>query len=129
MAEMLLDTTVFRDYRGGDPGAREIVEQVMDGKLTASVSAFTIFELWGASGFGRRAEIGYAGIMTFLEQAPLSPEAARQAGLWLASVEGEERERLLRFALVAATALERQERICTRDVEAFSRFYSDVVEY
>ena len=129
MPEMLLDTTVFRDYRGGDPGARIIVEQVLAGTLTASVSAFTIFELWGAPGFDRRAEIAYQGMMTFLEQAPLSPEAARQAGLWLASVEYEELERLTRFALLAATALERQESICTRDVEAFSRFYSDVTEY
>ncbi len=130
MAEMLLDATVFRDYRVGDPGARVIIEQVIEGSRTASVSPLTVFELWeGDGGLDRRAEMGYAGMLGFLETAPLSSEAAKVAGVWIASVEPEQRDELARVALIAATAQERGEPIYTRNVESFSRFYSDVVGY
>ena len=129
MAEMLLDATVFRDYRAGDAGARAIIEQVIEGSRTASVSPLTVFELWGSFPLDRRAEMGYAGMLGFLETAPLSSEAAKVAGVWIASVEPEQRDELARIALIAATAQERAEPICTRNVDGFSRFYSDVVGY
>mgnify|MGYP001975258115 CR=1 FL=1 len=129
MAEMLLDATVFRDYRVGDPGARAIIEQVIEGSRTASISPLTVFELWGGLPMDRRTEMGYAGMLGFLEAAPLSPEAAKVAGVWIASVEPEQRDELARVALIAATAQERGEPVYTRNVEPFSKFYSDVVGY
>ena len=129
MADMLLDSTVFRDYRNGDSGARSIVEQVVEGAITASISPLTVFDLWAGAQFDRRTEIGYVGMLSFLEEAPLSTEAAKAAGLWLASVEEEERERLTHFALLAATARERGVAICTRNPEPFSKFYSEIVAY
>ena len=56
-------------------------------------------------------------------------EAAKAAGLWLASVDEAERDKLAYFALVAATARERDEPICNRNTEPFSRFYSALVKY
>ena len=129
MAEMMLDATVFRDYRVGDPGARAIIEQVMGGSRTASISPLTVFELWGGGDLDRRAEIGYAGMLGFLEVASLSTEAAQAAGVWILSIEPDERDGLARVALVAATAQERGEPICTRNAHQFSRFNSEVMDY
>ena len=129
MADMLLDTAVLQDYRRGDTGARAIMDQVLDGTATASVSTVTVFELWGAAGVDRKTEIGYTGMLRFLEEAPLSLEAAKIAGIWIASIEPEQRDSLARFALIAATAKERGEAICTREQESFARFYSDIVGY
>ena len=126
---MLLDTSVFRDYIRGVPGARAIIEQLIAGAITASVSHMTIFELWGRAGFDRRSEIGYVGLLRYLEEAPLSVEAAKVAGLWIGSVEEGKREGLARFAIIAAIARERGESICTAEPEPFRRFYSETVGY
>ena len=129
MAEMLLDTTLFRDYRRGVPGARAIVERILEGDTTASVAPLTVSELWSDAGFDRRTEIAFAGLLSFLEQAPLSAEAAKVAGIWIASLDEDERDALARYALIAATARERGEPVCTSDPEPYSRFYSEVVGY
>ena len=129
MAELMLDATVFHDYRTGHSGARSVIERIMSGQITASISPFTVFELWGNSDMDRRTEIGYVGMLRFLEEASLSHEAAKVAGIWIAPLEESERIRLARYALVAATARERGEPICTRDTEPFSRFISEVVGY
>ena len=96
---------------------------------TNCFSPLILFELWQSPFLNRKTEIGYVAMLSFLEDAPLSTEAAKTAGLWLASVEEAERNNLAYFALVAATARERGEPICTRNQELFSRFYSDFVEY
>ncbi len=129
MAEMLLDVTVFEDYRSGHPGARSIMERVLAGELAASVASLTVFDLWRSHGFDRRAEIGYSGMLSFLEEAPLSVDAAKTAGIWLASVPAPERDGLARVALIAAVANERDEPICTRNPVPFSRFYPNLVDY
>ena len=129
MTEMLLDTALFHDYRRGDPGARRVIERIVEGEVTASVSSVTVFELWGRPGLDRTAEIGYVGLLSFLEEAPLSGAAAKRAGIWVADVAPEERAGLARFALLAATAAERGEPVCTRDAERFGRFRAELVDY
>ena len=129
MADMLLDTTVLQDYRRGNPGARAVIEQVMEAKITASVSPLTVFRLWSGPGVDRRAEIGYVGMLSRLETAPLSAEAAKVAGIWIASVDETERDELGHYALVAATARERGEPICTSNPDPFSRFDAQIVPY
>ena len=129
MADMLLDITVFQDYVKGDDDARAIIEQVIEGAKTAAIPTLALFELWRNPSLDRKTEIGFVAMLSFLEYAPLSAEAAKTAGLWLASVEEAERDKLAYFALVAATARERREPICTRNSEPFNRFYSDFVDY
>ena len=130
MADMLLDTTVFRDCLRDDPGALAILRQVMDETTKASVSPVTVLELWESPELDRRAEIRYSGILSFLEEAPLTVDAAKTAGMWLASLDSEDdRAVLARCALVAATARERGEPVCTRNADAFARFYPEIVDY
>jgi len=129
MAELLLDTTVFDDYRCGDSKAREVFDRVMRGEIRAAVSSLTIFRLWSDPNLDRRTEIGYTGMLSFLEEVPVTLDVARTAGLWIAAQSQDEKACLDYFALVAATAQERGESVCTRNPEPFLRFYQRVVEY
>ena len=129
MTDMLLDTTLFQDYRDGHPGARAVVERIVAGEVTASFSPFTVFELWSSPGFDRRTEIGYLGLLRFLEEAPLSAEAAKVAGIWLGSISPEERAGMEHTTLAAAIARERGEPVCTRNAEQYSRFFPEIVDY
>lgn len=126
---MLIDSTVFRDYRVGDTGALNIINQVIDGTITASISPLTVLNLWTNTHLSRRQEMGYAGILSFLHDAPLSQQAAKQAGVWLSSVPEDSRSKLSYFALIAATARENGMAICTRNQELFGKFCSEFIDY
>ncbi len=129
MADMLLDASVFRDYRRGDAGARAIIERIIKGEVKASISPLTVFELWSGTGFDRQTEIGYTSLLKFLDEAPVTVEAARIAGIWVAPLYYDERLSFTQVALIAATAKTRDEPVLTRHTEEFERFYSNVIEY
>lgn len=129
MGDVLLDATVFLDYRNGVQGARSLFDQIVRKELSASVSPFTVFQLWGRGDLDRQAEMGYTSMLTFLEEAPLTIQAAKTAGLWIASLPSEERGALMSYALLVATATERGEQICTRNMEPYRRFPSELREY
>ena len=129
MADMLLDGTVLRGWLDGDEAALDILRRIADGSITASISPVTVVELWGRPDLDRKAEIRYAAILSLLEEAPLSVPAARTAGIWLASLAPQaDGGALVSRALVAATAKEREEPVCTLDAGSFSRFDCEVKE-
>ncbi len=129
LADILLDATVFLDYRNGVQGARTLFEQIVRKEVSASVSPITVFQLWGRADLDRQAEMGYTSMLAFLDEAPLTVQAAKTAGLWIASIAPEERGGLLSYALLVATAAERGEQICTRNMEPFRHFPSELREY
>ena len=140
LVDMLLDATLFRDYLAGDAGARGVVDGILDGSSSAAVSAATVFELWQDPGLDRRTEMALAALMGFVEVAPLTEEAARRAGVLLASGDAanrdgpasegaERREGLAHAALVAAVALERGAPVYTRDGDGYAAFGVEVVSY
>ena len=129
MADMLLDGTVLRACVEGDERALNVFRRIADGAITASISPVTVVELWGAPDLDRKAEIRYAAILSFLEEAPLSVTAARTAGIWLASLGPQAGGgSFVSRSLVAATAKERGEPICTVDADSFSQFDCEMVE-
>ncbi len=129
MADFLLDASVFRAYLGGDRSARRVVDRVLDGSETAAVSSATVFELWFDPALDRRTEMALTALVGFVEVAPLSAEAAKRAGLLLAVRDTNGRESLGYPALVAATALERGEPICTLEADRYSDFGVELVVY
>ncbi len=129
MADILVDNTLFDDFRKGDGGAQSVIDTIIDGQVTAAVSPLTVFHLWNDPELDRHAEITYSSILRFLEEAPFSVAASKQAGLWIASAHSDERGRLAYFAMVAATAQERGEAICTRNSDPYSGFYSKFFAY
>ena len=127
MADMLLDGTVLRGWIEGDEESLALLRRIADGSTTASISPVTVVELWGRPDLDRKAEIRYAAILSFLEEAPLSIPAARTAGIWLASLDPQAGGgALVSRALVAATAKEREEPVCTGDADAYSQFDCEV---
>ena len=130
MVDMLLDETLFADFRLGDEGARAIVEDILDGNVKAGISPLTAYRVWRSLNMDRRAEIVLLSLLRFIEEAPLSIDAAKRAGLWAAERrEGEDPEGAGYYALVASTALDVQAPVCTRNPAAFERFGADVVDY
>lgn len=133
MVDMLLDETLFADFRLGDEGARAIVEDILDGNVKAGISPLTAYRVWRGLNMDRRAEIILLSLLRFIEEAPLSIDAAKRAGLWAAERQdgqGEESEEGAGYyALVASTALDVQAPVCTRNPAAFERFGADVLGY
>ncbi|MEE2884341.1 MAG: hypothetical protein VX701_01430 [Chloroflexota bacterium] len=129
MSDMHFDLTVFEDYRSGNSDARKLVDEVIDGAFSASVSVVTILQLWKDPFMNRQTEIMYASMLSFIEPVPLSVEAAKWAGRWMASLSAEETNDTVRLALVAATAKERNEPLCTRFPDRFEEFHIEVIGY
>ena len=130
MADILLDITVIQDGIAGDKAALDILRQVMNQTITASVSPITIAELWSDTNIDRKSEIRYTGIINFLKEAPLTLDACKTAGLWLASLNDvKERQYYEHFALIGASAKERDEPICTRNAADYSRFHVNTISY
>ncbi len=135
MVDMLLDETLFADFRVGDEGARAIVEDILDGNVKAGISPLTAYRVWRGLGMDRRAEIVLLSLLRFVEEAPLSVDAAKRAGLWAAEGQNEQGEQGEGaddggyYALVASTALDVQAPVCTRNAAAFERFGADVLDY
>ena len=129
MADMILDYTVFDDLRNGDSGAREIIEKVLQGEISAGVSPVTVCELWHRGEIDRRTEIGFLSVLRFVEEIVPDIETARTAGLWLVDL-GEDKVRDAAYvALTAATAKQLNIPVCTRDTESFERFGIELSSY
>ncbi|MBI4299303.1 MAG: hypothetical protein HY666_06055 [Chloroflexi bacterium] len=129
MADLILDTTLFIDYYRGDSAARHLVEGILSGATKASYCPFILAELWQDSSLGRREEVVYTALVSFLEEATISSESAKVAGTWLRPFSKEEQIAYYSYALLAAVAQERRETICTRDTEPYLRFYPKVRSY
>ena len=135
MVDMLLDETLFADFRHGDEGARAIVEDILDGNVKAGISPLTAYRVWRGLNMDRRAEIILLSLLRFIEEAPLSIDAAKRAGLWAAERQDRQGEdpddpdSAGYYALVASTALDVQAPVCTRNPAAFERFGADVLDY
>jgi predicted nucleic acid-binding protein len=135
MADYLFDTTLFVDYHRGDPGAKSLIERLIQGDITASYCALTLVELWiGISTISeeelrRREEIKYKALFTLMESAPISDEDAKLAGILLgnsvAALDEQPRKEFLRRffadAIIGAVASRRKETICTRNKKHFER--------
>jgi len=126
----LYDTCVFIDYWRGDTGAVALIEAARESEKTASYSPLSATELWQYSELGRQEEIEFIALTSyFLQEATLSTAAAIRAGQWLRPLSRSARMRVSADALIAATASERKERVRTRNLKDFQKFYSNVQIY
>jgi predicted nucleic acid-binding protein len=128
LADVFFDTTVFIDYYRGDAGAKDLIDAVIDGSLTASYSSLTSFEIWIGID-NREEEIDFLAMLSQCEEAPLTAAMARTAAIRLKGFNPRRAEGLFRDALIAATANERGETIYTRNVRDFERLSIDVRTY
>lgn len=126
---MIVGTGLLLDYFRGDEGARSMLELIIDGSTTASICPITVYSLWKNSSFDRKAEIACVGLLSLLEEAPLSVAAARQAATWLRSSVVSSGDCLREYVLLAAVAQERGEAVCTRDADFISPYYANIITY
>ena len=129
MTDVLLDTTFVIDLRRGDQSAREIWQQIRQRSIAASYSSITAYELWLSKDLNSSDEAIFRVLFTFLEEAPLTVDAAAQTAIWLRDMPRRTRDRRLRDAFIAASAAERGEPVYTRNVRDFARFYPNVSSY
>lgn len=129
MVDMILDETLFADFQRGDEGARAVVEGILDGNVTAAVSPMTAYRIWQDAELDRRAEIMLLSLLRFVDEAPISIDAAKRAGLWLAALPTEEREAFGYYALVSSTAVQIDAPVCTRNPAPFERFGAQSTVY
>lgn len=128
MTDGLFDTTLFIDIRRGrDEDADRLWDSIKGGSRTGAVSAVTAYELWVGQRFSREEELLYQSMFALLDNVPITVDAAKQAGSWLRSLP-EHSEKVFRDALIAAIALERGEKVITRNVRDFVRFPGTEVE-
>ena len=74
-------------------------------------------------------QTAYERLFGFIEEAVLTQSMARQAGLWLRMYTEKQQERILRDALIAATAVGLGAVIYTRNERDFHLFSAAVQRY
>ena len=144
MPDILLDAPFFDDLRAARPGARAIVAAILNGEVAAAVSPLTIFRVWQDPSLDRRAEIGFLSVLRFVEEAPLTIDAAKSAAIAAAAAPetpdhpdgnaddippAAARAEDAYRALIAATAAQLGVPICAPNPEPFARFGAETATY
>jgi tRNA(fMet)-specific endonuclease VapC len=123
----ILDTTFFIDLFRRDAAATMIWNRIFAGEDAGSYSAVTALELW-LGNLSEQEESLYTSAFLLLEELPFSAAAGRLAGKSLRGLPPGTSERLVRDAMIAATAVEQNAPVCTRNVRDFSRFQGVQIE-
>ena len=129
MADALFDTTIFIDYLDGDVDALRVINDVMSGSKSGSISAITTMEMWQTRNFDRRREIIYTSFAGIFDEVTVDHEVAKRAGESVRTMSRNQRRRLLADALIAKSALSRGEPVYTRNRRDISRFGAAVANY
>jgi predicted nucleic acid-binding protein len=130
VSDGILDTTFFIDLRrGGNPGALAMWTDIQSGRFSGAVSAVTFLELWMGSYVDRTEELFFEGMVELLDQVDVTVESAKLAGTWLRSLQTVFSERLLRDALIAASASQRGEAVYTANRRDFGQFPVEIRSY
>jgi predicted nucleic acid-binding protein len=125
----MLDTAFLIDLRrGNNAGAADFWKGIELGSHTGSYSAVTVYELWVGRMFSREEEVFYQAAFALLDEAPVTSGTAQIAGKTLRDA-SERTEKLFRDALIAASALERNETVVTRNVRDFEELGARVQSY
>lgn len=145
MPDILLDAPFFDDLRAARPGARALVAAILNGEVAAAVSPLTVFRVWQDPSLDRRAEIGFLSVLRFVEEAPLTIDAAKSAAIAAAAAPNPPdhpdldaddtappaatRAEDAYRALIAATAAQLGVPICAPSPEPFARFGAETAAY
>jgi predicted nucleic acid-binding protein len=127
--EGLLDTTFFIDYLRGDNAAKSLWESIVADAGDWRYSPITVTELWISPFSTPAEESGFYAMLSLLREAPLTTEAAQQAGLFLREVGPPRDEALLRDALIGCSANVAGLAVYTRNYRDMSRFAMSVRRY
>lgn len=128
---MILDSTFINSLVCTDPDAEAKLAELIDAETPVVASSLTVFEVGvGLRGEAARYRQRFDGVVDDLDVAPLGvPEARRGESIQRELYDRGEPIGVV-DALIAATAVERDEDVLTRNVEEFERVEKiDVVTY
>lgn len=124
----VLDTTFFIDLFRQDSGAALLWESMRREGAPGSYSAITAFELWLGQLSQQESDF-YDSLLISLNEISLTASAARQAADLLRDMSPSASERLIRDAMMAASAAEQGEKVVTSNVRDFTRLSASVETY
>ena len=118
MTRYLLDTTFLIDHLRGDPAAVDRLRAMYEAGDDPIVTSVTNAEAWAGQRGPAVADIEE--FLRYFEYVHAGPETARLAGTWRAVARGNGRTLDITDALIAATALDIQATVLTRNVRDFA---------
>ena len=75
--QIILDSSILGDYKQGTENVKRFVHRIIDGDISAGVSALSLVTLWADPSFDRKTEIGFTTILEFIEIVPLNALIAK----------------------------------------------------
>ncbi|MBN19144.1 MAG: hypothetical protein CL758_06715 [Chloroflexi bacterium] len=131
MSKILLDKTIFIDFFNEDISARNIMKKIIEKEISGSVSPITLYDIWKMEQFNRKYEISITAILKFIDIATLSISAAKTAGNLTSklNLDINHENDIYLSSLIVATAQERKELICTRNIELYNKFDIEIYKY
>ena len=127
MADAFLDTTFLIDLYRRDEGAVRVWNRVVAGELQVAYSPVAVLEVW-LGNFTQGEESFYENVLLLAEEVPLDSSMAKTAAEQLRKLQPVA-ERIVRDALIAASAIQRNEVILTRNRRDFQQFTDKLDAY
>lgn len=127
MADAFLDTTFLIDLYRRDEGAVRVWNRVVAGELEVAYSPIAVLETW-LGNFSPGEERFYEDVLRLAEEVPLDSSCAKNAAEQLRQLQPVA-ERIVRAALIAASASGRSEVILTRNRRDFAHFTGRIDSY
>lgn len=78
--DYVIDSSVLKSYANGKSKAVELIYSAIDGNISLAISSYTLYKVWTDESFDRRSEIGYLGLLKFLNVVNIDSEIAKVAG-------------------------------------------------
>ena len=118
MTRYLLDTTFLIDHLRGSPDAVQRFREMNESGDESIVTDITVTELWSGRRPGSGPEIER--FLRYIEYVHPGPETARLAGIWRAEAREKGRTSGTPDALIAATAVDQDAAVLTRNTRDFA---------
>ena len=119
---MILDSTIINTLARDDPAATETLEQLIDAGTPVAFSALTVFEVEvGLRGAAAQHRDRFESVVNRLDVVPLTRDVAHRAAALQENLYDRGEPIGVVDVLIAATALERDEGVLTRNADEFRR--------
>lgn len=119
---MILDSTLINTLARDDPTAAETLEELIDTGTPVAFSALTVFEVEvGLRGVAAQHRDRFENVVNRIDVVPLTRDVAHRAAAIQRDLYDHGEPIGVVDVLIAATALERDESVLTRNVDEFRR--------
>tara|TARA_Y100000996_G_scaffold412171_1_gene397677 strand:+ start:2900 stop:3355 length:456 start_codon:yes stop_codon:yes gene_type:complete len=78
--KLLIDSSILLSYKDGDENAKKLIHRAIDGRVSISVSAYSLFVLSKSDSFDRKSEIGFLSLLKFINTINLDAQIAMKTG-------------------------------------------------